>query len=98
VTILPGGARAGVYGADAVEAEFVTAAGNTPALRTLGVGDVRPARDDDLLAPRPTPSHAACGRRPPRGLAPLARTLLGAAGAAMIMNPTMLASPRRAVV
>ncbi len=58
---LPGaGLRAGdlgavvrVYGPDALEVEFVTAAGRTQALRTLGAADVRAVDDDDLLAVRP---------------------------------------------
>ncbi len=37
----------------ALEVEFVTASGRTQALVTLGVRDVRPVRDDDLLAVRP---------------------------------------------
>ena len=45
-----------VYGSEtapeALEVEFVTAAGRTQALRTLGLADVRPVRDDDLLAVR----------------------------------------------
>lgn len=41
---------------EALEVEFVTASGRTQALRTLGPGDVRPVRDDDLLAVRPTAS------------------------------------------
>jgi hypothetical protein len=49
-----------VYGApdapEALEVEFVTASGRTQALRTLGPGDVRPVRDDDLLAVRPAAS------------------------------------------
>ena len=49
------GAVVQVYGTEAVEVEFVTAAGHTLALRTLGVGDVRAVRDDDLLAVRPAP-------------------------------------------
>ena len=49
------GAVVQVYGADALEVEFVTASGRTQALQTLGAGDVRPVRDDDLLAVRPAP-------------------------------------------
>jgi hypothetical protein len=41
-----------VYGSDALEVEFVTASGRTQALLTLPVHDVRPVRDDDLLAVR----------------------------------------------
>jgi hypothetical protein len=48
------GAVVQVYGADALEVEFVTVAGRTQALRTLDVGDVRPIDDDDLPAVRPT--------------------------------------------
>lgn len=49
------GAVVQVYGAEALEVEFVTASGRTQALRTLGAADVRPVRDDDLLAVRPAP-------------------------------------------
>lgn len=49
------GAVVQVYGADALEVEFVTASGRTQALRTLGAADVRSVRDDDLLAVRPAP-------------------------------------------
>jgi len=48
------GAVVQVYGNEAVEVEFVTAAGRTQALLTVNVGDVRPVRDDDLLSVRPT--------------------------------------------
>lgn len=41
-----------VYAPDAIEVEFVTAAGRTQALQTLGAHDVRAVRDDDLLAVR----------------------------------------------
>ena len=41
-----------VHGAKALEVEFVTAAGRTQALLTLNPEDVRPVRDDDLLAVR----------------------------------------------
>jgi hypothetical protein len=47
------GAVVQVYAPDALEVEFVTAAGRTQALRTLRVEDVRAVRDDDLLAVRP---------------------------------------------
>ncbi len=47
------GAVVQVYGPDALEVEFVTAAGRTQALRTLGAADVRAVDDDDLLAVRP---------------------------------------------
>ena len=42
-----------MYTPDALEVEFVTAAGRTQALRTLAATDVRPVADDDLLAVRP---------------------------------------------
>jgi hypothetical protein len=38
---------------DALDVEFVTAAGRTQALQTLSPADVRRVRDDDLLAVRP---------------------------------------------
>lgn len=58
------GAVVMVYGSpdapEGLEVEFVTASGRTQALRTLGPGDVRPVRDDDLLAVRPAaPSRGA---------------------------------------
>ncbi len=46
------GAVVMVYGQEALEVEFVTASGRTQALLTLPVSDVRPVRDDDLLAVR----------------------------------------------
>ncbi len=46
------GAVVQVYGAEALEVEFVTASGRTQAVRTLAVADVRAIRDDDLLAVR----------------------------------------------
>jgi len=46
------GAVVQLYGEDAVEVEFVTASGRTQALLTLPVSDVRPVRDDDLMAVR----------------------------------------------
>lgn len=49
------GAVVQVYGDDAVEVEFVTASGRTQALLTLPVSDVRPVRDDDLMAVRTVP-------------------------------------------
>jgi len=49
------GAVVQVYGEEAVEVEFVTASGRTQALLTLPMGDVRPVRDDDLLAVRTSP-------------------------------------------
>jgi hypothetical protein len=48
------GAVVQVYGDEAVEVEFVTAAGRTQALLTLPVGDLRPVRDKDLMAVRTT--------------------------------------------
>lgn len=54
------GAVVQVYGDEAVEVEFVTAAGRTQALLTLPVSDVRPVRDNDLMAVRTTePIHGA---------------------------------------
>lgn len=55
------GAVVQVYSSEALEVEFVTAAGRTQALLTVAAGDVRPVRDDDLLAVRPA--------RPVRGAA-----------------------------
>lgn len=49
------GAVVQVYGTEGLEVEFVTASGRTQALLTLPVGDVRPVRDDDLLAVRTAP-------------------------------------------
>jgi hypothetical protein len=49
------GAVVQVYGDEAVEVEFVTASGRTQALLTLSVSDLRPVRDDDLMAVRPAP-------------------------------------------
>ena len=46
------GAVVHVHGPDLLEAEFVTAAGRTQAVLTLSARDVRPVRDDDLLAVR----------------------------------------------
>lgn len=53
------GLRAGDLGAivhqlapTVYEVEFVTASGRTQALATLSAGDLRPIRDDDLLAVR----------------------------------------------
>lgn len=48
------GAVVHVYAPGAMEVEFVTASGRTQALLTLQVDDVRPVRDNDLLAVRPT--------------------------------------------
>ena len=47
------GAVVQVYGADAVEVEFATAAGQTQAVLTLAAADIRPVQDNDLLAVRP---------------------------------------------
>ena len=49
------GAVVMVYGDQALEVEFVTASGRTQALLTLPVNDLRPVRDDDLLAVRTSP-------------------------------------------
>jgi Domain of unknown function (DUF4926) len=46
------GAVVMVYGDEALEVEFVTASGLTQALLTLPIKNVRPVRDDDLLAVR----------------------------------------------
>jgi hypothetical protein len=46
------GAVVHVYGPQALEVEFVTAAGRTQAVLTLNPEDVRPVRDNDLLAVR----------------------------------------------
>ena len=61
--LLDSGLRAGdlgavvqVYSAEALEVEFVTASGRTVALLSVSTSDVRPVRDDDLLAVRPTRS------------------------------------------
>ena len=50
------GAIVQVYSAEALEVEFVTASGRTVALLSVSASDVRPVRDDDLLAVRPTRS------------------------------------------
>jgi hypothetical protein len=49
------GAVVHMYGDEALEVEFVTASGRTQALLTLATTDVRPVRDDDLLAVRTSP-------------------------------------------
>lgn len=49
------GAVVQVYGAEAVEVEFVTASGRTQALLTLPISDVRPVGENDLLAVRTAP-------------------------------------------
>lgn len=48
------GAIVDLYGADAIEVEFVTASGRTKALITLKSTDIREVGDDDLVAVRPT--------------------------------------------
>ena len=53
------GAVVQVYGADAVEVEFVTASGRTQALVTLVTGDVRSVSDEDLLSVRTLKRGAA---------------------------------------
>jgi hypothetical protein len=54
------GAVVQVYGTDSVEVEFATAAGQTQALLTLSVDELRPVADTDLLAVRPaTPRRGA---------------------------------------
>jgi hypothetical protein len=53
------GAVVMAYGREALEVEFVTASGRTQALLTLPVSDVRPVRDDDLLAVRTSPVRGA---------------------------------------
>ena len=50
------GAVVQVYGDESLEVEFVTASGRTQALVTLPVSNVRPLRDDDLLAVRTAPA------------------------------------------
>ena len=47
---------------DAVDVEFVTAAGRTQALLTLRNADVRAVHDDDLLAVRVAPHKDAAQR------------------------------------
>jgi uncharacterized protein DUF4926 len=47
------GAVVEVYEPDGLEVEFVTASGKTEALLTLGVTDVRPVAENDLVAVRP---------------------------------------------
>lgn len=46
------GAVVEVYEPDGLEVEFVTASGKTQALITLNVNDVRPVRENDLVAVR----------------------------------------------
>lgn len=46
-----------IYSLDSFDVEFITASGRIQALITLNDSDVRPVRDDDLLAVRsPTPT------------------------------------------
>ena len=53
------GAVVQVYGADAIEVEFVTASGRTQALVALTTGDVRSVSDEDLLSVRTLKRGAA---------------------------------------
>jgi hypothetical protein len=53
------GAVVQTYEPDGLEVEFVTASGRTQALVTLGVGDVRPVHDQDLIAVRSLARGAA---------------------------------------
>ena len=46
------GAVVEVYEPDGLEVEFVTASGKTQALVTLNANDVRPVRENDLVAVR----------------------------------------------
>jgi hypothetical protein len=46
------GAIVHVHDESMIEVEFVTASGRTQAVRTLSTRDVRPVRDEDLLAVR----------------------------------------------
>jgi len=46
------GAVVHVHNETMIEVEFVTASGRTQAVQTLSTADVRPVRDDDLLAVR----------------------------------------------
>jgi len=47
------GAVVEILGSDAFSVEFVAASGRTQALLTLNPFDIRPVRDDDLVAVRP---------------------------------------------
>ncbi len=49
------GAIVEVYEPDGIEVEFVRASGKTQAVVTLGVSDVRPVLDNDLVAVRAVP-------------------------------------------
>ena len=42
-----------LYGDEGLEVEFISASGDTQAVVTLDVGDVREASADDMLAVRP---------------------------------------------
>ena len=53
------GAVVHLHSDEVVEVEFVTAAGRTQAVLTLGTADVRAARDGDLLAVRVVPHKGA---------------------------------------
>ncbi|NOZ72776.1 MAG: DUF4926 domain-containing protein [Chloroflexi bacterium] len=52
------GAVVQVYEPDGLEVEFITASGNTQALVTLNVHDVRSVVDNDLVAVRPIQKSA----------------------------------------
>jgi len=52
------GAIVDIYSSDAIDVEFVTAAGRTRALVTLKASDIREVGDDDLVAVRPTSRDA----------------------------------------
>jgi len=53
------GAVVQAYGDEAIEVEFVTAAGRTQALVTLNTQDVRSVSDEDLLSVRTLKRGAA---------------------------------------
>jgi Domain of unknown function (DUF4926) len=53
------GAVVQIYGADAIDVEFVTASGRTQALVTLTTGDIRSVSDEDLLSVRTLKRGAA---------------------------------------
>lgn len=52
------GAVVQIYDPDGLEVEFVSASGQTQAIVTLKVGDVRPVLDTDVVAVRPLPKSA----------------------------------------
>jgi hypothetical protein len=52
------GAVVEVYDPEGIEVEFVRASGKTQAVITLGVDDVRPVLDNDLIAVRPVAQDA----------------------------------------